>query len=456
MVLIFQKYLKGTFFRKRKIIDKYLFLSNFCLALLLFAGILNPTSRIGDIAISFFIFGLVSKIVLKNKNLLVTFLFLFIAWTAFAITKTFYPIIVVSSLSGFLVSFYILRFKLQEKIPIFILVFLLLLSALFNGKDLRVFLTRNLPLYTYNNDPSVFLKTFFLMKEGTNYYDAFKISISSRFSIQTYPGDVWGWRTPTLFSIWSLLPGKTGLSLYVLFLALSSSVVFVSYRLLRKYLPSHFAILSPYLIFPYIHYAVRDQMFLETEWWGLYMFIFGLFFLIKRKFFFAAAFFSMSVLFRELYMLPITFMVIYSIFKQRKLTFTFLIPIISFILIYVYHLFRLREYINIWETLLVPKTVSDPSSLIHQTLAFASWEYLFAKLRPFLFLLPVAFFGCVILLKKVKEAVYLILSFALFPIFFLKFGITLYHDYWGILYIPIAIILSPLILLYQKKVLTKY
>jgi NADH:ubiquinone oxidoreductase subunit H len=54
-----------------------------------------------------------------------------------------------------------------------------------------------------------------------------------------------------------------------------------------------------------------------------------------------------------------------------------------------------------------------------------------------------------------KEGLFWLLSFLPFPIAFLRFGTVPYNDYWGVIYVPIAIILAPLSLLAIKRQMKK-
>lgn len=366
--------------------------------------------------------------------------------------------IVISSLVFVLASLCAISFFKQKLFPaqlllkktaMWILITLFIVDAVLISSELRKFLTHENP---YNNDPGVLLSTYRSMEKGIDYYDSYQAAQLGRFAQSIIPGDIWGWRLPTIFYIWKFLPGESGLSIYFLYLLAASVTLFISYDLTKRFLGPFLAFLSPYLLFPYLHFAARDQMLLETEWWAVFLFIASIYFLLKKKLFLATIFFSLTVLVRELFVLPVGLMFLYCIFKQRKLAPVFLIPSLAFLVLFTYHIWRVNDYIDATGTLLNARTVPNGFFFLQQTFAFVSWEYLLFKIRPFIILTTLATLGCLILIRrKYFEGTILLLSFLPFPLAFLRFGTVPYNDYWGIVYVPMAIILSPLGLLVLKQ-----
>lgn len=342
---------------------------------------------------------------------------------------------------GALVAFFLKSFA---KIALIFLILVYLANSWFISGDLRFFLTHDIP---YNNDPGVLLATYKSVENGRDYYESYKQAQLGRFSQSIIPGDIWGWRLPTVFYIWKIMPGQA-LSIYVLYLILAATVLYVAFLINRMFLPENLALLSPYLIFPYLHFATRDQMLLETEWWAVSIFIFAIYALLKRQLFFSTVFFSLTLLIREIYILPVGLMLIGALFRQRKLIPVFTVPLISYSALFIYHILRVNEFTDAWGTILAARTVDNGFLFLQQTLAFASWEYLANLYRPFYFLTLAAVMGCLYIFKfqKRQEALFLLLAFLPFPIAFLKFGTTPFNEYWGIIYVPIAIMLSPLLL----------
>lgn len=423
-------------------------------SIFLLLGITNPVmGNLIDIAISGFVFGLTTYYVLgffnktqsdHKKFLITSGVLLVTSWILMSRLKGFEPVYIYSSLLGYLIAALAQKFKILEKSAIWILIIVFLLNSFVISYDLRIWLGLDIP---YNNDPGVFLATYKSIEGGQDYYESFKSAMLVRFSEQIVPKDIWGWRLPTIFYVWKVLPGGA-LSIYLLYLLFSIILLCVVYQMARIFLPERLALLSPYLLFPYLHFGARDQMFLITEWWAAIVFIFAIYFVLKKHLFISTVLFSFTLLIRELYILPIGLMLICVFILQRRLIPVFLIPIISFFIFFIYHVYRVDEYIDAWGTLLSARIVDNGFLFLQQTFAFASWEYLVNQIRPFYFLVLAAIIGCVYIFKfqNRQEAVFLLLAFLPFPISFLKFGTLPFNDYWGVFYMPTAIILAPLAL----------
>ncbi len=419
--------------------------SRLILAFLLILGLLNPVENNIDKFIGFFIFGFVSFSILKSSKLVLLTTVIF-SLLVFAKIRTFDLVIVYASIFGLVLGYLLERLKLSKKLAIWVVIVGFLITSVATSADLRQMLSRDLPLFTYNNDPSVILETYQLMKKGGGYYEAFRIAQISRYAQQIVPGDIWGWRLPTIFYIWTIFPGNRGLAIYILYLALSLAVFYAAFKIGERYLSWPLAILPSYLIFPYLHFAARDQMLLETEWWSMLLFIIGLYALIKKRWFLTTLLFCLTVVVRELYILPIGLMFIFAFFKKRRLVPVFLIPLLAFLFLFVFHIMATSAYIDSWGTIISPRTIPFGSFFVQQTLAFASWEYLLFAFRPFFIFLLLACLGCLYVFKRFdrSEAIFLLLAFFPFPLAFLRIGTVPYNDYWGIIYMPLAIMLAAL------------
>lgn len=418
-------------------------------------GILNPVHGNNlDSFLGFFLFSFCAYIVLgQNRRnwLAATLVF---SWFIFYQFKEFSLAPIWGSVSGLALTLLLDKFKLVAKLAIWVLIFLFLSTAAVSGQDLRNFLANDLAIGTYNNDPGILFKTYLLMEAGTDYYDAFATAQLGRFSQQIVSHDVWGWRLPTIFYIWKLVPGSGGLSIYFLYLVLASILLFAAFKIGQRYLDFPISILPSYLIFPYLHFGARDQMFLETEWWSIFLFIAGLYFLILRKLFWATVILALTVLVREVYILPIGLLFIFAIVKNKRLAPVFLIALGAFLIFFLYHVYRVNFYIDAWGTLFSPRTIENGLFFVQQTLAFASWEYFFFWLRPLTIFLAASIVGCWFLIKqgRKEEGIIWLLAFLPFPISFLRFGSVPYNDYWGLIYVPLAIILAPTVLGFFKNI----
>ncbi len=333
----------------------------------------------------------------------------------------------------------------RQNFPILVIILVFLTTSVITGGELRQMLTRDLPFFTYNNDPGVFLKTYKEIESGQPYYLSLLNAHDGRFSQRGMPTDIWGLRMPTLFYIWSFLPGE-GLGIYFLFITLSSAALYCAYKISEKYFERNIGLLSSYLLFPYLHYAARDQMMLETEWWGVLIFIIGLYFLLFRKYFLATVLLSLSTLIRELFIIPVFLLLIYYFITNRKLIYIAAIPFFAFGFLFLFHLTAASYYIDAYGSLLKPRVIPFGYTFLQQTLAYGSWEYFFYKFKPFYIFFILAIVGSIyVYLRKSRvDGLIILSSFLIFPIVFLKIGTLPFNDYWGIMFMPQVLIFAPL------------
>ena len=417
---------------------------------LLVLGLVNPVkNNPQDLFLSFFIFGFSSYLVISSSAFLLPFVASTLITTLIIIFLELSTGSIFGTIFGLLAA-YLMNWARLRKYAIFALITIFLISSYAVSKDSRNFLSADLHFFTYNNDPGVFYKTYLQLESRVDYYEAFKNAMISRFDRKIIPQDIWGWRLPTIFYIWKFLPGSTGLSIYFFYLILAGILLYAAFQIGKKYLGENLGFLSAYLLYPYLHFAARDQMLLETEWWSVSLFIVALYFLIAKRAFISTILFSLTVLIREVYLLPVFLIFIYFFIKERKQSIVFLIPLVSFVIFYLYHIYRVSTYINALGTLLSSRTTTSGTFFVQQTLSFASWEYLFFRLRPFIIFLLLSIVGCFLLYRTKfrKDSIIWLLSFLPFPIAFLKFGTVPYNDYWGIIYMPLVLILTPLSLLW--------
>ena len=334
---------------------------------------------------------------------------------------------------------------IQNKKLIIPLLLIFVSTTYINSSRIRNYLAREPVAYSYRTDMDDFLKTFFLMKHGNNYYASFKMAIEQNPFKGKVSDNLWSWRLPTVFYVWNLLPGDTGISIYMTFVSLTLLTLYASFEIAEDILGEklqHLAILSPYLLYGYFHFGVRDETLLQTEWWGLFAVIFGIYFVIKRRPFLASLFFTFAVLVRELYCVPFFITAILSGFKKRQFPWVYLFPVGAFFLAIGVHSYFVRQELPASTQFFNPRLHQLSRDIIRATFAFGSWEYMFYRIRLFIILYILGFISIV---KRLSEKTLLLLSFFIFPFSFWFIGTSVYNDYWGIMYIPIVLLTAPFI-----------
>ena len=293
-----------------------------------------------------------------------------------------------------------------------------------------------------------FLKTYYLMKSGDNFYDAFPKGMSGWLGVNFHT-DLAGWREPFLFYLWSFLPGN-GESIYYLGLLIIMTAIFSGYAIAKKFLSDAKSLMIPFLLLPYFYLPLSEISLLQVEWWGLIFLIIGLAFYVHKHPWVAGIFFILSLASREIFLIPILSIIAVNFFIRKTWNIRPLIICLTAFCVYffLYHIPK----ISLHQTSLLRSTNSGDWHILNTTFAYSSWNYLLGSFRPFiiLFITTTSFLIFQIIRKKWHPTLFLmslylpIFGFAL--IVSLNGGLTPWHDYWGIYFVPLLIIVSPIAL----------
>lgn len=279
---------------------------------------------------------------------------------------------------------------------------------------------------TYTTDMRAFLKTMQLMRAGQDFYPAFATGMAGLRDGNFHP-DINAWRQPFVFYLWKILPIYP---LWQLFLVL----IIISAYLITK------NILSPLILWPYLHYSLVDLTILQPEWWGMAFLVFGLCAGIYKKYYLAGLFFVLSLMCRELFIIPVFFLTLPHI--KKYFVFYFL-----FIIYYIYHLFNIFHF----PTEILRSYSNGDIRTMHSIFAYSSWNYLIGIYRPFLILLVLT---SIFSFWK-RRHLFLLLTFLPFFIFTVAMAalgkIDATRDYWSIYFIPLLLIVSPSLILPSGK-----
>ena len=337
-------------------------------------------------------------------------------------------------------------------------VFLLLTSALavflLATLGIQVFklypnLELNEPIYgTYTSDEKQFLKTYYLMKSGNNFYEAFKIASEGRVAGTPLDNDSFKWRLPTVFYLWKALAvnGRQIFLLYLIWLAAFFIGIFFLLKKLEGIFVSLWAIilLTPY----FLNLSDYKTSFLFVEWWALFPFIIGLAFFVYGKYKISWIFFLIAIITREHMIIPLlSFVAIAFLKKEYRLFFSSLV--VAFLCFYGFHyIFIANQFQNYNLSSLVQ--FNSRFHLIHKNIlmkmfAFSMQQYPLISLRVNLWLILASFVSLIGFLKSNNKptAEYYLYTAPWSLLIAFMFIAGDYNDYWGILFMPLLIITVP-------------
>lgn len=303
---------------------------------------------------------------------------------------------------------------------------------------------------SYRSDEMIFLKTYYLTKMGSSYYSAFQSAYSLDFRFQHAPGDVFAWRTPVVFYLWKLI-AASGEEIRILFVIFSASSLVAAYLISAKFTNFKIALFSCYLLIPYFLDALGETFFLFTEWWALFFFIFGLACYFYNRKNLAYLFLVICVLTRELFIFPVLFIFLARLFKKD---YSPIIPLALISIFYLIHAKYVIQATNQTQFNISGRLHPFSKELLLNVLAHSTRIYYWSIARIGTFFAPVAMVGLLItFLKKERNFSQIAIATSSFALLlglspFLgtaDFTSRTFSDYWGITFMPLAIIFAPTI-----------
>lgn len=387
------------------------------------------------------------------------FLSFVIAFLLIGVPKTVKPeMLVINTINIFVVLFVIWRSLRGDvkRLALFALACLILsymVSAYFVIREFCPCDLSEPKSEAYRSDESDFLKTFYLMKKGDGFYVAFRKVLTNDERFLDFKGDVSTWRFPTIFYFWKVV-ANSGVSIRFSFLALSSMCLVSIYFLIKRFV-GVIGLLSVYLLIPYLLGSITGKSFLFIEWWALMFLIFGLTLLIYNKRLLAYIAMLFCAMMRETLLVSVVAIVFWDTLVRKRFLLTLLL-IGFFVIFFLFHLKNLGNF-----------SLLSPASRLHginkglmlNVLAFSGRMYEFAFLRQGLILTLLAVVGIIynffVYLKQKEASNFPLLFVAFVPmVIFTAFfgtivhesGQAFYSDYWGITFVPVAIIFAPLFL----------
>ncbi|MHB8842536.1 MAG: hypothetical protein ACYC56_12260, partial [Candidatus Aquicultor sp.] len=131
-------------------------------------------------------------------------------------------------------------------------------------------------------DGALYLKVFFLMKQGLSYYDALPVACEQDVRMGHAPASVLSWRLPTTFEIWQMLPAN-GVYIQFLFVVMSALSLIAAFFFASRYLKPVAALSAPIIIMPYLVKGAATLWFPFLEFWGLFLAIIAMSLYVNRS-----------------------------------------------------------------------------------------------------------------------------------------------------------------------------
>jgi hypothetical protein len=172
---------------------------------------------------------------------------------------------------------------------------------------------------TYKFDGDIFLKTMFLMKRGTPYYEAFGEAFTLDKRDFGPPPQTFNYREPWAARLVVLIPGNPGLVAWVLLAALVLAAMVAAFAIARQRLPIGPSLLGPMLLATYYAFPLSTKWYPLVEFWAGAVAVLAIAALLRERWWLAAVLVTLSVAFRELmvYLIPVAW-IAWAFYPERR------------------------------------------------------------------------------------------------------------------------------------------
>jgi hypothetical protein len=120
----------------------------------------------------------------------------------------------------------------------------------------------------YRFDAGIYFKTFYLMRQGKDFYQAFREAFKGDARMEGYPGAVFNFREPYAFYLWSLLAPGDARGILYMWLALASGALIAAHLLAATVVRRPLALVGPFALYPYLLFPATGHWLPFVEYWG--------------------------------------------------------------------------------------------------------------------------------------------------------------------------------------------
>lgn len=308
----------------------------------------------------------------------------------------------------------------------------------------------------YRSDEYVFLKTFYLMKDGSGYYHAYQNAFNQNAAATILEPEVFTWRLPTVFYLWKTV-SHDGNDIFSLFVTMMFLSLVSIYFVLKRFTNRKVALLAPIFVLPYfIDTFLYKTSFLFVEWWGWFFLIFGMAFFVHNKKWVAFPCFLSALLVRELYIIPIAAFFLYSLFtKRNRVYFLGLVAIFgAFVFIHAQNVFSVLDGGSLQVGNVFSRFHGFEKDSFLPMISFSMRKYplLNFKIHYVLVLLSLVSFAKTLIASASDDDILYLHLAGISLLIALPFITTsIYNDYWGISFMPTLILCVLLMFSKQAK-----
>jgi hypothetical protein len=295
----------------------------------------------------------------------------------------------------------------------------------------------------YNNYNSLNLKTFYLMKHGVGFYQAYSLAYAEKADTPGMtPGNLWNWRLPTVFYLWNWLLPKDGFYIFYLYLIICIMMLWFSYSIASVYLEPPLGLVAPLSVVPLFVYGAAGFWYTFPEYWGVFFLMAALWGIFKNNLPLIAVGFILALITRSFFLIPWFGIMLFALIKKEKKEIpAYILPASVFLFAFLAHYSKVMGMSG--------AEVSPPGEWVRGNFQhfFATIRFSSVLLSGHLISLSLIIVMAIIttVIMRHDEKIRMLAGSAFLPmILFMFVGPDTERAYWGIIYLPVLILLASL------------
>lgn len=304
------------------------------------------------------------------------------------------------------------------------------------------------PAEGYAFDPVLIIKTFYLMKNGEDYYPAFRRAFveDSRFNDEQAPNTLPQYRQPTLYLLWAWLLPKGEYIVY-LFWFLSTLAMAASWLLVRRFADEIFGLIGAAFTGSYLLPGATSLWFAQAEYWGAFPALFSVTALAYEQEALAAFFAFLAAAIREWFALALLGGLVIAVVRRRwRPVVYWAVAFGAWVVEYFAHYLNAKPYLTHSVGSSAAAWLNKMNlSYLNGTVQFGASTLPLAPVLGWL-AIACAAAGALLTIKDKMATGYYIAAAVMLPTMAFLFAAGPMNDYWGPIIMTTAFAACPLLL----------
>ena len=306
----------------------------------------------------------------------------------------------------------------------------------------------------YQYDGHIYLKTFYKMASGENFYVALQEAALADRRIDKLDQWISGTtmvKMPTTFYMWRLLAGSNGINIFYLSLVLTMLALVAIFYALDSTAGMRAASLGAIFVAPYLYICANWDNILFPDWWAALFGLIGIALYLRKNYIPAAVVVTIAALMREpMGLLIVSGILAGIIVRNYRIWLPFSISLLSFVTLYLVHNHFTKVYVHVAGSGMSTFYHGIQTTAISITTSYLAFPISMIGINM---VLPFLAIAAAFYLKDWEDRILVATFLGSFTLFLF---IIQPSSYWGQMFMPVVLVFLPLLLKPVYQAIGKY